>query len=41
MWLMLQQNSPSDYCIATGESQTVRQFVEWSFEEAGIDIEWK
>lgn len=41
MWLMLQQEKPGDYVIATGETATVRQFVELSFKEVGIDIEWK
>lgn len=41
MWLMLQQEKPQDYVIATGETHTVREFVELSFKEVGIDIEWK
>lgn len=41
MWLILQQDKPKDYVIATGEAHTVREFVELSFKEAGIDIEWK
>lgn len=41
MWLMLQQEKPSDFVIATWESYSVREFVEWSFKEAWIDIEWK
>lgn len=41
MWLMLQQDNPEDYVIATGESNTVRDFVNWSFEEVGITVEWK
>lgn len=41
MWLMLQQEVPEDYVIATGEAYTVRQFVEWSFEEIGIHLERK
>lgn len=40
MWLMLQQNIPDDYVIATGETHTVREFVELSFKFAGIDIRW-
>ncbi|MCM3701055.1 GDP-mannose 4,6-dehydratase [Paenibacillus macerans] len=40
MWLMLQQDIPQDFVIATGETRTVRQFVELAFKEAGIDIEW-
>lgn len=41
MWLILQQEEPKDYVIATGETHTVREFVELSFREVGIDIEWK
>lgn len=41
MWLMLQQDKPEDYVIATGESNTVRDFVNWSFEEIGMELEWK
>lgn len=41
MWLMLQQEKPDDYVLATGETTSVRQFVEWSFERAGFSIEWK
>ena len=41
MWLMLQQENPDDYVIGTGESRSVREFVERAFEYAGIEIEWK
>ncbi len=41
MWLMLQQEEPGDFVIATGETHTVREFVELSFKEAGIDIQWR
>ena len=41
MWLMLQQEEPDDYVLATGETNTVRQFVEWSFEDVGIELEWR
>lgn len=41
MWLMLQQEKPEDYVIATGESNTVRDFVNRSFEEVEIALEWK
>ncbi|WP_313892567.1 GDP-mannose 4,6-dehydratase [Psychrobacillus sp.] len=41
MWLMLQQEKPEDFVIATGETRTVREFVECAFNEAGIDIEWQ
>jgi len=37
MWLMLQQDTPDDYVIATGETHTVREFVEATFELAGLD----
>jgi GDPmannose 4,6-dehydratase len=39
MWLMLQQDEPQDLVIATGESHTVREFVELAFERAGLDSE--
>jgi GDPmannose 4,6-dehydratase len=41
MWLMLQQDEPDDYVIATGEMHTVREFIEKSFGHLGIQIEWK
>ena len=41
MWRMLQQSDPEDYVIATGVSHTVRDFVNWSFEEIGVALEWK
>lgn len=41
MWLMLQQEKPQDYVLATGKAYSVRQFVEFSCAEAGIQIEWK
>lgn len=37
MWLMLQQPEPDDYVIATGETHSVREFVETAFERAGLD----
>ena len=39
-WLMLQQDSPEDYVIATGIQYSVRQFVEWSAKELGISIDF-
>jgi GDPmannose 4,6-dehydratase len=36
MWLMLQQEKPDDYVIATGETHTVREFVEFALESAGL-----
>ncbi|MCM1987572.1 GDP-mannose 4,6-dehydratase [Methanococcoides seepicolus] len=41
MWLMLQQDSPDDFVIATGETRSVREFVELTFTELGITIEWQ
>jgi GDPmannose 4,6-dehydratase len=41
MWLMLQQNAPDDYVVATGEAHSVREFVEKSFREVGIEISWE
>jgi len=41
MWLMLQQEKPDDYVLATGESHSVREFVEEAFKEAGIYIKWE
>lgn len=40
MYLMLQQDKPSDYVIATGETHTVRTFVELCFNHVGITLEW-
>jgi GDPmannose 4,6-dehydratase len=37
MWLMLQQDSPDDYVISTGETHSVREFIECAFKFAGID----
>lgn len=41
MWLMMQQDEPDDYVLATGETTEVREFVRWSFEDAGIPIEFR
>jgi GDPmannose 4,6-dehydratase len=41
MWLIMQQDHPDDYVIATGENHTVREFVEKSFAEVGMDIAWE
>lgn len=41
MWLMLQQDVPDDFVIATGKAHSVREFSELAFREAGIEIEWK
>ncbi|MDY6838312.1 MAG: GDP-mannose 4,6-dehydratase [Thermodesulfobacteriota bacterium] len=40
MWLMLQQDRPGDYVVATGESHSVREFCEQAFKEAEIKLEW-
>lgn len=40
MWLMLQQETPDDFVIATGENHSIREFVELAFKEVGIEIEW-
>ena len=39
MWLMLQQDEPSDYVVATGEEHSVREFAELAFERVGLDPE--
>ena len=41
MWLMLQQDDPDDYVISTGETHSVREFVNLAFNHAGIELEWK
>ncbi len=41
MWLMLQQDEPDDYVLATGETTTVRDFVLWAFEDAGVPIAFR
>ena len=41
MWLMLQHTTPEDFVIATGEYHTVREFVELSFKEVGIELRWE
>lgn len=40
MWKMLQQDKPSDYVLATGETHTVREFVDLAFGEVDIQLEW-
>jgi len=39
--MMLQQDKPGDFVLATGKTTTVRQFAEWAFAEIGVDIEWR
>ena len=41
MWMMLQQEKPDDYVVATGEMHTVREFIEKSFGHVGRSIEWR
>lgn len=41
MWLMLQQDKPDDYVIATGETHSVQEMVEFAFREVGFEIEWE
>ena len=41
MWLMLQQDRSGDYCVGTGESHTVREFLETAFGYVGVKLEWK
>ena len=41
MWLMLQQDQPDDFVIATGESHSVREFCTLAFKEAGIELKWE
>lgn len=41
MWRMLQQETPDDYVLATGETHSIREFCELAFKEIGIDVEWQ
>lgn len=41
MWMMMQQDEPDDYVLATGETTYVRDFVRWAFEDAGVPIEFR
>jgi len=41
MWLMLQQDEPEEFVIATGETHSVREFCDEAFKEVGISLEWK
>jgi GDPmannose 4,6-dehydratase len=41
MWLMLQQETPDDYVLATNEFHSVREFVEMAFSLKGFEIKWK
>ena len=41
MWLMLQQDHPDDYVVGTGDSHSIREFVNLAFGYAGIELEWQ
>ena len=41
MWLMLQQDKADDYVLATGKTTSVRDFVNWSFSEVDIALDWQ
>jgi len=41
MWLMLQQNEPDDYVMATGVTTAVRDFITMAFKEAGVELAWE
>lgn len=41
MWMMLQQDQPDDFVLATGKTTTVREFVDWAFAETSIKLNWK
>ena len=41
MWLALQADEPDDFVVATGESHSVREFVEVAFAQAGVTVEWR
>ncbi len=41
MWMMLQQEQPDDYVLATGKTYTVREFVERAFREVNVEINWQ
>ena len=41
MWMMLQQDAPADYVLATGTATSVRDFTRWAFEDAGIALEFR
>ena len=41
MWLMLQQDTPEDYVVATGESHSVREFVKKAFASSGFEMAWE
>jgi GDPmannose 4,6-dehydratase len=41
MWLMLNQCEPDDYVVGTGESHSVREFIETAFRYMGVELEWR
>lgn len=41
MWLIMQQESPDDYVLSTGETHTIREFIEKAFKIINIDIRWE
>ncbi|HKT54336.1 MAG TPA: GDP-mannose 4,6-dehydratase [Caulobacteraceae bacterium] len=41
MWMMLQQNAPDDYVLATGRTRTVRELVDAAFAQVGVTLEWR
>jgi GDPmannose 4,6-dehydratase len=41
MWRIVQQETPDDYVLATGETHTVRSFVEMAFAEVGVALDWR
>src|SRR6187402_3404485 len=41
MWMILQQDEPEDFVLATGVTTAVREFVGWAFEDVGIPLEWR
>mmetsp|Transcript_35111 Transcript_35111/g.43322 ORF Transcript_35111/g.43322 Transcript_35111/m.43322 type:complete len:136 (+) Transcript_35111:270-677(+) len=41
MWMMLQQDEPDDYVVATGETHTVREFCDEAFKHVGIELTWE
>lgn len=41
MWMILQQEQPDDYVLATGKTYTVKEFVQRAFAEVDIEIEWQ
>lgn len=41
IWMMLQQDQPEDFVIATGEAHSVREFAEHAFRHAGFELEWR